>query len=63
MTCPTAAFSSQSQMALGGNIGVKLDGAADIAALYGEDQARYVLSVPAADADAIGEAAKKAGHC
>jgi phosphoribosylformylglycinamidine synthase len=42
------------EMALAGDIGVALDGVADTpAALFGEDQGRYLLTVPADQADAV----------
>jgi phosphoribosylformylglycinamidine synthase len=42
------------EMALAGGIGMTLDGVADTpAALFGEDQGRYVVTVPADQADAV----------
>ena len=44
------------EMAMAGSIGAEIalpDGASAIPFLFGEDQARYVLAVPAADADKI----------
>ena len=47
------------EMALAGNIGCRLEGVAGHAALFGEDQARYVVTTK--NAAAVEEAAKKAG--
>ena len=53
------------EMALAGNLGARLDapkGDADAAAAwFGEDQGRYVVTLPAEAADALLAAAKKAG--
>ncbi|AGT09192.1 phosphoribosylformylglycinamidine synthase subunit PurL [Paracoccus aminophilus] len=48
------------EMAEAAGFGVALD-SAEIAALYGEDQARYLVTAPADKAEAILEAAKAAG--
>lgn len=48
------------EMAEAAGMGVTLD-AADIATLYGEDQARYLIAAPEADAAALQAAAKAAG--
>jgi phosphoribosylformylglycinamidine synthase len=53
------------EMALAGNRGVQLEappeGLPAHAAWFGEDQARYVIAVPADDVDAVGAAASAAG--
>jgi phosphoribosylformylglycinamidine synthase len=50
------------EMAMAGRMGARLALAdASIPALYGEDQARYVLAVPTKTADAILVEAKKTG--
>ena len=47
-------------MAEAAAIGVTLD-AADIPVLFGEDQARYLVAAPSADAASLIEAAREAG--
>ena len=47
------------EMALAGNVGCKLEGVAGHAALFGEDQGRYLVT--AKDAGAVEAAAQKAG--
>ncbi|HRK23721.1 MAG TPA: phosphoribosylformylglycinamidine synthase subunit PurL [Beijerinckiaceae bacterium] len=53
------------EMAMAGGLGASIErlpaGIAPVAALFGEDQARYVISVPAAKAEALIAEAGKAG--
>jgi phosphoribosylformylglycinamidine synthase len=49
------------EMAMANGIGASLETAADIAFLFGEDQARYVLAIPANVAEAAVAQAKSAG--
>ncbi len=49
------------EMALAGNIGASLDARADISFLFGEDQARYVIAMPANQAEHLVAQAKSAG--
>lgn len=48
------------EMAEAAGLGVELD-AADIPTLFGEDQARYLVAAPAADAESLIELGKKSG--
>jgi len=49
------------EMALSKNIGAALDIPADAATCFGEDQARYVITCPAAGTDAVLQSLKSAG--
>jgi len=49
------------EMAMASGIGASLESSTDIALLFGEDQARYVLAVPANEAESVIAQARSAG--
>jgi len=49
------------EMALAGNLGCRLEGIKGHAALFGEDQGRYLVTIKTADMFAVQDAAEKAG--